>query len=224
MGEVNKVTVRIYGQEYTISGDDSREQIIKIADYVDVKMKELQSMGGPVSSVAVLTALNITGDYFAKAAAEEKLLAENARLQEENQNFNRLWDDTKRSFAQYKQEVASAGQQRELIQRQYMEKEQQYLEKDQQLNTLTTELAETRKRNDVLRAKIDELARAAEEQNRIIEEKNRIIETLKSAPADSDQEMKDLEAKCRDIESSFFDIQMENIRLKNELEAVRRQR
>jgi hypothetical protein len=34
--------------------------------------------------------------------------------------------------------------------------------------------------------------------------------------------IKELEAKCRDIESSFFDIQMENIHLKNELETLRK--
>ena len=39
--EDNKVKVRIYGQEYTISGERDEETIIEIADYVDGKMREI---------------------------------------------------------------------------------------------------------------------------------------------------------------------------------------
>ena len=39
--EDNKVTVRIYGQEYTISGERDPETIQEIAAYVDEKMKEI---------------------------------------------------------------------------------------------------------------------------------------------------------------------------------------
>lgn len=205
----NKVTVRIYGQEYTIAGEQSRESIMKIADFVDSKMNEIGKAGGSVSGVAVLTALNITGDYFAVQEDAERLIEQNAKLEADTQNYARLWEEVKESYAQYKQEVANAGQERELIQQQYMEKEQQYREKDQQLNTLTSELAETRRRNDVLNAALTE-AKAK-------------IEELKAVPDNSTQAMKELEIKCRDIESSFFDIQMENIRLKNELEQIRRQ-
>lgn len=207
--ENNKVTVRIYGQEYTIAGEQSRESIMKIADFVDGKMNEIGQNGGPISGVAVLTALNITGDYFILQEDMERLIDQNAKLEADTANYIRMWEEVKDSYAQYKQEVASAGQQRELIQQQYMEKEQQYLEKDQQLNTLTSELAETRRRNDLLTATLDEA-------------KKRIAE-LEAKPDNSTQAMRELEVKCRDIESSFFDIQMENIRLKNELEQIRRQ-
>ena len=39
--EDNKVKVRIYGQEYTISGERDEETIIEIAGYVDNKMREI---------------------------------------------------------------------------------------------------------------------------------------------------------------------------------------
>lgn len=210
MDEANRVTVKIYGQEYTIAGAKSRDSIMRIADYVDARMHEVSEAGGTVSGVAVLAALNITDDYFVLQKDIEMLIEQNGKLEADTQNYARMWEDVKQSFAQYKQEVAQAGQQRELVQQQYMEKEQQYREKDQQLNTLTTELAETRRRNDTLRARLEEMGKRVEE--------------LEAIPDTSGQAVRELEAKCRDIESSFFDIQMENIRLKNELEQLRRQR
>lgn len=205
----NKVTVRIYGQEYTIAGENSREYIMKIADFVDSKMNEIGQGGGPISGVAVLTALNITNDYFQVQKDAEALIEQNAKLENDTANYARMWEEVKQSFAQYKQEVATAGQQRDLVQQQYMEKEQQYREKDQQISTLTAELAESRRRGDTLRARVEEL--------------NAKIAELEARPQNATEAMKELEAKCRDIESSFFDIQMENIHLKNELEQIRRQ-
>ena len=40
----NKVTVKIYGHEYVISGDSSREQIMRVADFVDSKMQEMERL------------------------------------------------------------------------------------------------------------------------------------------------------------------------------------
>ncbi|HHX13512.1 MAG TPA: cell division protein ZapA, partial [Clostridiales bacterium] len=40
MEKSNRVTVRIYGQEYTLTGDLARDQIVRIAAYVDGKMVE----------------------------------------------------------------------------------------------------------------------------------------------------------------------------------------
>ena len=66
--ENNKVNVKIYGQEYTISGEESRDQIIKIADYVDSKMTSLSGIlpSGPVAALAILSAVNIAEEFFAE--------------------------------------------------------------------------------------------------------------------------------------------------------------
>jgi len=50
-----------------------------------------------------------------------------------------------------------------------------------------------------------------------IESQAAALENAKLIPDDVKNHIEELEEKCRDIESSFFDIQMENIRLKNEL-------
>ena len=44
-----------------------------------------------------------------------------------------------------------------------------------------------------------------------------------NAPLEAQRKIEELETRCRDIESSFFDIQMENIHLKNDLEAYKKQ-
>ena len=64
--DTNKVNVKIYGQEYVLSGDKPREHIMKVADYVNTKMYELTSEVKEIalSSLGVLTAVNVSDDYF----------------------------------------------------------------------------------------------------------------------------------------------------------------
>ena len=65
MDSKNVVSVKIFGQEYSIASDKPREYIMKVADYVDSKMNEIG--GGTyqsTSSVAVLTAINLADELF----------------------------------------------------------------------------------------------------------------------------------------------------------------
>ena len=61
--ENNKVKIRIYGQEYTIVGERSQDEIIKAAQYVDERMQFIgrNSNLGSTTSLAVLSAVNIAG-------------------------------------------------------------------------------------------------------------------------------------------------------------------
>jgi len=146
----NGVAVKIYGQEYSISGDMPREEIMRLADLVDQRMKEVGDYyKGPSSSVAVLAAMNLASDII---GAEDK---------------------------------------------------------SRMVNDLNDKLAQAASYNDVLRKRIEELTVQ--------------LETSKSVPEESQKLIHELESKCRDIESSFFDIQMENIHLKNEIESLKRQ-
>ena len=120
MGDMNRVTVLVYGQEYTLAGDMPRDYVLKLADKVDETMQR----------------------YIA--------------------------------------------------------------EKDQQIEAVSAELAEQKRVNESLRSRAEEL------QNRVAQ--------IDNAPLEAQKKIEELETRCRDIESSFFDIQMENIRLKNELE------
>lgn len=62
----NKVKVSIFGNEYSIMGDADPEYILRIAQYVNDRMADISkniSSGNKVQ-IAILTALNITDEYF----------------------------------------------------------------------------------------------------------------------------------------------------------------
>ena len=62
----NKITVDIYGQQYTIVGKESPSHMRTVASMVDDKMREI-SQKNPnldVSRLAVLTAVNAVHDYL----------------------------------------------------------------------------------------------------------------------------------------------------------------
>lgn len=201
--ERNTVAVRIFGQEYSISGSMSREQIIRIADHVDNMMNDVAELlpAGPMSQVAVLTAVNVAGEYFDQADEIARLSQQNQQLEKDAQHYVHLWDEVKKSFAQYKEDMAGSVELKEQAQRRMNEKEEEAA-------VLREEIAELRRGNETLRGKLEQLNRDVSHHDRTEEENIAMI--------------KELEMKCRDIESSFFDIQMENIHLKSELEKYRK--
>lgn len=76
------IKIKILDNEYLIrsNGDDS-ENVYKIAEYVNEKLRETDDNSGGISEkkAAILTALNIASDYF-------NLLDERDRLLKEIQN------------------------------------------------------------------------------------------------------------------------------------------
>ena len=202
MAEINKVTVLVFGQEYTLSGDMPRDYVLKLADHVDAKMREIDGGAGsqPLSSVAVLAAMLIADEYYTLDADTTSLLEQNQKLSDNAASYERMWEELKANYASYKEEVASMQANRETLQR--------YIaEKDQQLSSVNSQLEEEKRYNEELRSRVDEL----------------LVKVQKSdnAPLEAQRKIEELETRCRDIESSFFDIQMENIHLKNDLEAYR---
>ncbi len=202
MSNRNTVTVRIYGQEYNISGEQSREQIMRIADYVDSKMHKIaENFKGSASSAAVLTAVNIAAEYFEREGELEELRRNAASFKSEIERYSLLWEEAKDSLGQYKAQMAGSRLQQE-------ENLRTFEEKNERLEYLTNQLREVEGHNEVLRARVEELTIK--------------LNMAEEAPEAAQREIRELEEKCRDIESSFFDIQMENIHLKNDLEALRK--
>lgn len=65
-GKKNKITVDIYGQQYTIVGAESSGHIQLVASMVDDKMREISYKNAHLdtSKLAVLTAVNAMHDYL----------------------------------------------------------------------------------------------------------------------------------------------------------------
>lgn len=80
----NRTTVDIYGQQYTIVGDESTSHIRVVASLVDEKMREISSLNPSLDTnkLAVLTAVNAVNDYLKVKDRAEKLEAEIQRLKD----------------------------------------------------------------------------------------------------------------------------------------------
>ena len=65
--ESNQVSISIFGQEYSVKAPADPEYILKIAEYLDGKMREVQSGFSTTQSstrIAILAAMNITDELF----------------------------------------------------------------------------------------------------------------------------------------------------------------
>lgn len=65
-GDHNILKVNIFGTEYPLKVSANAEYVKRIAEYVDSKMKEVQSSkpNRPVHQIAILAALNITDELL----------------------------------------------------------------------------------------------------------------------------------------------------------------
>lgn len=74
--EQNRVKVDIFGQEYTLRGSGSPDRLFAFAQRVDHKMNELfaQNPRLDMSTLAVLTALNLAEEYDKLSDEYDKLL------------------------------------------------------------------------------------------------------------------------------------------------------
>ena len=182
--ENNRVKVKIYGQEYVIAGEKSREEIIQVAAHVDSKMQEVsdaaKNAGVVPGNLGVLAAINITSDYFQVLEDLEESKRINVQLEKDAQHYVQLWDESKKNYLDYKEETQAV-----------------VLQKDELLNQ----------------------NRAQEEENRNLKE---AVESARQQTQTSmDAVVREVEEKCRELENSFFDLQMENLQLKKELEKYR---
>lgn len=146
------VRVKIFGQDYNIAGDKSADEIQKLADYVDNKMRLVAKMtekntGGVIPA---LTALNIAEELFDALDQADRLKADKAKLDKDNKRMVKLLDESKASFIKEKE----------------------------------------------------------------------AFEKLKKEREEEHSQFSDLEKKCTEYENSVFDLQMENIQLKSELEKL----
>ncbi len=76
----NKVVVRIFGEEYPITGSDDPAYISRVADFVDSRMQELarQSRTKARDKVAILTALSLASELLEQSDKHEQAAGENS--------------------------------------------------------------------------------------------------------------------------------------------------
>lgn len=185
----NKVTVNIYGKDFTVGGDKPAEQILRIATHVDLRMKQVagDEYNGPLSSLAILTAMNICEELFEQQAKLEEMQKNKSKLEADGQHYEQMWDEAKKSFLVYKEDSQA-------------------------------EIQALKEQKEELREKLNDKDREIEE----------ILKNQKLAEADARREGEEAAnaatQQYKDMENNFFDLQMENIQLKSELEKLKGQR
>jgi cell division protein ZapA len=184
----NTVTVNIYGHDFTIGGDKPAEQILRIATHVDLRMKQVagEEYRGSLSSLAILTAMNICEELFDAQAKIDEMQKNKSKLEADGQHYEQMWDEAKKSFLVYKEDSQAEIQ--------------------------------------ALKDQKEELRKKLNDKDREIEE---ILKNQKLAEADARREGEEAAnaatQQYKDMENNFFDLQMENIQLKSELEKLKNQ-
>ena len=88
----NQLRVNIFGAEYVLKATENQENIVKIAEYVDQKMKEIdrsQEINSHLK-IAILAALNIAEELFHHEGYQERLLDQ---VNHESKKLNRSLQD-----------------------------------------------------------------------------------------------------------------------------------
>ncbi len=245
MGDNNKVTVRIFDQDYTISGTVSQQQMTEVAAYVDKRMSDLGrtlTKKIPSVSLAVLTAVNIASDLYETQNLVQEQEAEIANLQSRQESLEKLWENAKLSLKSYKENAdSSVSELKELrdlfesknaelaeLKSGLAEMTQKYEaavqggalseEAAEEIENLESQLSEARAEAYAYRQELNALKKGAAADSQPVSEKS------SSGTVKSNEEISLalLKEKYKEMENSFFDIQMENINLKNKLVEVKK--
>ena len=91
--EDNQIKITIFGQEYSVKAPADPTYIKNIAEYVDTKMREVQSGFSSTQSsnrIAILSAMNITDELF---NAKKKGDSDNNEVEEKITSLIELIDE-----------------------------------------------------------------------------------------------------------------------------------
>ena len=92
--ESNQVQISIFGQEYSVKAPADPDYIKKIAEYLDDKMREVQSGFSTTQSstrIAILAGMNITDELFTARQSDESDITE---VEEKISSLIELIDDS----------------------------------------------------------------------------------------------------------------------------------
>jgi cell division protein ZapA (FtsZ GTPase activity inhibitor) len=149
-----RVNVKIFGQDYLISGDKDKEDIEKVAEYVDNKMHLIARVTDKrgTGTIAVLTAINITDEYFDAMDEIERLKAANQQIEKDAQRYLKMLDDTKESHMQSKENL-------DKLMEQSKEDETKYRELEKKCSEYENSIFDLQMENIQLKSEIEKLTK-----------------------------------------------------------------
>ena len=92
--ESNQVQISIFGQEYSVKAPADPDYIKKIAEYLDEKMREVQSGFSTTQSstrIAILAGMNITDELFNSRQSGE---SENTEIEQKISSLIELIEES----------------------------------------------------------------------------------------------------------------------------------
>lgn len=202
--EANKVNVRIYGHDYVLTGDKPRDHMIRVAAYVDTKIHEIAGgfKNGSASALAVLSAVNIADEYFSVMDRVNESKITNEQMEGDIHRYEQLWEEAKKSLTEHKEESRRIYEEKEAL--------------SERLHAME------RGMDEAIRQKEREFQEALFEKELMIEELTQSSQNVEAqAEKNSAQLVEESESKYKDLENNIFDLQMENIQLKSEIEKLR---
>ena len=149
-----RVNVKIFGQDYLISGDKDKEDIEKVAEDVDNKMHLIARVTDKrgTGTIAVLTAINITDEYFDAMDEIERLKAANQQIEKDAQRYLKMLDDTKESHMQSKESL-------DKLREQSKEDETKYRELEKKCSEYENSIFDLQMENIQLKSEIEKLTK-----------------------------------------------------------------
>lgn len=240
MAENNRVDVKIYGRQYTIKGTSSNKDIERIANYVDDLMNQLAKNLPSLStlSLAVLAAVNIASDLSEAVRVNQSQAGQIKKMKEDSERYAQLWEDAKASLIKYQEDTKNGVEQLQELQRIFNMKNAElsqvkealeqmtakYEEAEKQLQEASAETGGTKKRQSSDGKNTEKVKKLEEEKQALqekVEELEEQLKKTKGGESKKSQGSSNLREKYKELENSFFDIQMENIMLKNEIDELR---
>ena len=101
---MNKLTVKINGMEYALKGEEKEEYLLKIASYVDKKLKNITDINPRLdtTSAAVLTAVNTIDEMFKQKQAYEEVAKEKEEFEKSEIAFHEEIKNLKKELDELK--------------------------------------------------------------------------------------------------------------------------
>lgn len=196
---MNKVMVKINGNEYPMVGEKSEKHMLSVASYVDKEMTRVMEANPKLSAsmAAILSAINIADIFFECSTENEDIIKENEELKRKVGN-----SDEELKIEMRNLQAALQSKDKE---------EQDYQAQIEDLNKVIEEQ----------KKQIEELGNKVGSSNGEVESYKTQIEDLKEQLVVAEEKAEVAQKLSSKFQNDAYKIQLEKIELENEVKYLR---
>lgn len=196
---MNKVMVKINGNEYPMVGEKSEKHMLNVASYVDKEMTKVTEANPRLSTsmAAILSAINIADIFFECSGENEELFKENEELKRKVGN-----SDDELKLEMKKLQLA--------LQNKEKEKEELKANIEELNNTIAQQ-----------KSQIEEVGNRVESSKDELGSYKLQIEELKEQATQAEEKAKVAEKMSSKFQNDAYRVQLEKIELENEVKLLR---